>query len=95
MTNLCMADRGFKIKEDLMMLTASLCIPPSSSAASMQMLPSYIGRHHVEQAIGRLTIGLKVFRILKHELCLSLLPIVVDIMKVCCSLCNILPPLNV
>ena len=34
-----MADRGFKIKEELMMRMASLCIPPSK-AASMQMLPA-------------------------------------------------------
>ena len=93
-----MADRGFKIKEDLMMHMASLCIPPSC-AASMQMLPSDIRktsnianvRIYVEQAIGRL----KVFRILKHELCISLLPMVDDIIKVCCSLCNLLPPLCV
>ena len=33
------ADRGFKIREDLMMKMATLCIPPSK-AKSMQMLPS-------------------------------------------------------
>ena len=34
-----MADRGFKIKENLMMSMAKLCIP-ASCTASMQMLPS-------------------------------------------------------
>ena len=37
--NEVMADRGFKIKKELMMRMASLCIPPSK-AASMQMLPA-------------------------------------------------------
>lgn len=55
-----MADRGFKIKEDLMMIMATLCIPPSC-AASSQMLPGDIKktssianvRNFVEQAIRR------------------------------------------
>ena len=34
-----MADRGSKIREELMMIMATLCIPPSK-AASMQMLTS-------------------------------------------------------
>ena len=37
--NEVMADRGFKIKKELVMRMASLCIPPSK-AASMQMLPA-------------------------------------------------------
>ncbi|KXJ11353.1 hypothetical protein AC249_AIPGENE26518 [Exaiptasia diaphana] len=91
-----MADRGFKIKEDLMMSMATLCIPPSC-AASMQMLPSDVRktsnianvRIYVEQAIGRV----KLFRILKHELPITLLPLVDDIVRVCCALCNLLPSL--
>ena len=91
-----MADRGFKIREDLMMSMATLCIPPSC-AASMQMLPSDVRktssianvRIYVEQAIGRL----RVFRILKYELSITLLPLVDDIVRVCCALCNLLPPL--
>ena len=93
-----MADRGFKIKEELMMRMASLCIPPSK-AASMQMLPADVKktsnianvRIYVEQAIGRM----KVFSILKHELPISLLSEADDIVRVCCSLCNLLPPLCV
>ena len=91
-----MADRGFKIKEDLMMSMATLCIPPSCTA-SMQMLPSDVRktsnianvRIYVEQAIGRV----KRFHILKNELPITLLPLVDDIVRVCCALCNLLPPL--
>ena len=91
-----MADRGFKIREDLMMHMATLCIPPSC-ASSMQMLPHDIRetsnianvRIYVEQAIGRL----KVFLLLKNELPIPLLPLADDIVRVCCALCNLLPPL--
>ena len=91
-----MADRGFKIREELMLVMATLCIPPSK-AASMQMLPSDVRktsnianvRIYVEQAIGRM----KVFHVLKHELPISLLPLANDIVRVCCALCNLLPPL--
>ena len=73
-----MADRGFKIREDLMMHMATLCIPPSC-ASSMQLLPCDVRetsnianvRIYVEQAIGRL----KVFLLLKNELPISLLPL--------------------
>ena len=93
-----MADRGFKIREDLMMHMATLCIPPSC-ASSMQMLPRDVRetsnianvRIYVEQAIGRL----KVFLILKNELPITLLPLADDIVRVCCALCNLLPPLCV
>ena len=93
-----MADRGFKIREDLMMHMATLCIPPSC-ASSMQLLPRDVKetsnianvRIYVEQAIGRL----KVFLLLKNELPITLLPLADDIVRVCCSLCNLLPPLCV
>ena len=91
-----MADRGFKIREDLMMSLATLAISPSC-ASSMQMLPADVRktsnianvRIYVEQAIGRL----KVFRILKHEIPITQLQIVDDIVRVCCALCNFLPSL--
>ncbi len=59
-----MADRGFKIKEELMMRMATLCIPPSK-AASMQMVPAdvmktsniAIVRIYVEQAIRRMKVS--------------------------------------
>ena len=91
-----MADRGFKIKEELMIKMCTLCIPPSK-AASMQMLPADVRktssianvRIYVEQAIGRM----KNFNILKHEIPINLLPLSDDIVQVCCALCNLLPPL--
>ncbi|XP_028416844.1 uncharacterized protein LOC114541054 [Dendronephthya gigantea] len=93
-----MADRGFKIREELMMHMATLCIPPSK-AKSMQMLPSDVRktsnianvRIYVEQAIGRM----KVFHILKNELPISMVPLADDIVRVCGALCNLLPPLCV
>ena len=91
-----MADRGFKIREELMMRMSTLCIP-QSKAAAMQMLPSDIRktssianvRIYVEQAIGRM----RVFHILKHELPIHLLSVADDIVSVCGALCNLLPPL--
>ena len=75
-----MADGGFKIREELMMRMATLCIPPSK-AKSMQMLPSDVRktshianmRIYVEQAIGRM----KVFHILKNELPINLIPLAI------------------
>ena len=66
---------GFKIREDLMMQMATLCIPPSC-ASSMQLLPWDVKETsnianvqiYVEQAIGRL----KVFLLLKNELPITL-----------------------
>ena len=91
-----MADRGFKIREELMMRMSTLCIPPSKAAA-MQTLPSDVRktssianvRIYVEQAIGRM----RVFHILKHELPIHLLSLADDIVRVCGALCNLLPPL--
>ena len=88
-----MADRGFKIREELMLRMVSLCIPPSK-AASMQMVPADVRktssianvRIYVEQAIGRM----KVFHVLKHELPISLLPLADDIVRVCSTLCNLI-----
>ena len=90
-----MADRGFKIKEELMMRMATLCVPPSK-AASMQMIPADVKqssnipnvRIYVEQAIGRM----KVFSILKHELPISLLSeaelfVFVVLCAICYHLC--------
>ncbi|KAL9987027.1 hypothetical protein ACROYT_G001261 [Oculina patagonica] len=73
-----MADRGFKIREDLMMHMTTLCIPPSC-ASSMQLLPRDVKetsnianvRIYVAQAIGLL----KVFLLLKNELPITLLPL--------------------
>lgn len=91
-----MADRGFKIKEDLMVVQARLAIPPSTcgklSMPSGDVLEtSKIAnvRIYVEQAIGRL----KTFRFLKNEIPISCLPVCDDIVVVCCAACNLLDPL--
>ena len=93
-----MTDRGFKIKEDLMMVQAKLAIPPST-IGSLQMTRSDVSetskianvRIYVEQAIGRL----KTFRILKNEIPVSCLPVCDDIIIVCAACCNLLDPLCV
>ena len=85
-----MADRGFKIREDLMIHMATLCIPPSW-ASSIQLLPRDVRetsnianvRIYVEQAIGWLT----VFLLLKNELPISLLPLADDIYVTCYHHC--------
>lgn len=84
-----MADRGFKIREELLLRNASLCIPPSAKAG-MQMFAgdvretSRIGnvRIYVEQVIGRL----KQFHILKKILPINYLPLCDDIVQVVCAL---------
>ena len=91
-----MADRGFKIREELMMYQADLCIPPSSRVG-MQMTSeqvketSRIGniRIYVEQAIGRL----KNYNIIKHELPMNCLPLCNDIVGVVSALTCLQDPL--
>ena len=81
-----------------MMQMATLCIPPSY-VSSMQLLPWDVRETsnianvqiYVEQAIGRL----KVFLLLKNELPITLLTLADDIVRVCCALCYLLPPLCV
>ena len=94
--DIVMADRGFKIREDLLAISANLAIPPSS-AATMQMRAKDVKetsqianvRIHVERAIRRI----KVFRILKQEMPVSLIPLADNILSVCAALCNLLEPL--
>lgn len=95
-TDLILADRGFTIKEDLMMRGATLEIPPPSSGLE-QMSRQKVkktkkianARIHVERAIGRM----KWFAILKHVLPINLVPLMDDIIVICAGLCNLLPPL--
>ena len=92
-----MADRGFTIKEDLIVQGATLEIPPSSSGLE-QMTREKVktakkivnARIHVERAIGRM----KGFYILKNILPITLVPLIDDILVVCAGLCNLLPPLS-
>ena len=96
--DLVMADRGFKIREDLLAVGSNLAIPPSS-AASMQMHckdvkeTSQIAnvRIHVERAITRI----KIFRILKQKIPLCIVPLADDIVRVCAALSNLSEPLVV
>ena len=95
-TDLIMADRGFTIKEDLMVRGATLEIPPPSSGLEQMSKDKVIktkrianARIHVERAIGRM----KVFSILKKTLPITLVPLIDDIIVVCASISNLLPPL--
>ena len=77
-----MADRGFLVKEEIMIKRGTLIIPPPAQGAE-QMSSVNIKetteianlRIHVERAIQRL----KTFRILKYTLPVTLLPLIDDI----------------
>ena len=94
--NTVMADRGFKIKSDFTMKRCYLAIPPSA-AKGTQMTKDDVSeinhvanvRIYVEKAIARL----KWFRILKNEIPLLEMLLLDDIVIVCSTLCNLLPPL--
>ena len=94
--DLVLADRGFTIREDLMMKLATLEIPPPSGGVE-QMTRSDVlktkkvanGRIHVERAIGRM----KWFAILKKVLPVTLVPLIDDILIVIAALSNLRKPL--
>ena len=83
-----MADRGFKIRDDLAMYQASLAIPPSA-AKDQQMLGDNVAETskianvciYVEQAIG----CLKYFNMLSSVMPVKCVPLCDDILKVCCA----------
>lgn len=94
--DLYMADRGFNIKEDLLMKKAELLIPPGARGREQLSekdvtITKVIAnlRIHVERAIERL----RRFSILKGTIPLSLLPLTDDIIRTCAGLCNLLDPL--
>ena len=91
-----MADRGFKIKSDLLMKRCFLAIPPSAARGTQMTQPDIRTtnrvanvRIFVEKAIARV----KWFHILKREMSLLEMPLVDDIVITCCALVNLLPPL--
>ena len=88
-TDLIMADRGFTIKEDLMVRGATLEIPPPSSGLEQSYCNQKIAnaRIHVERATGRMY----VFSILKKTLPIILVPLIDDILVVCPAIFNLLP----
>ena len=91
-----MADRGFKIRDLLVNVQASLTIPPSTRTA-LQMSKQDVKatsrianvRIYVEQAINRI----KWYRILSGELEMKLVTLTDDIILTCCALCKLLYPL--
>ena len=91
-----MADRGFKIQDMLAFYQCTLPIRPSKHT-NIQMTTTNIQktsrianvRIYVEQAIARM----KTFRIIKHELPISLLPLVDDIVLLCAITTNFMEPL--
>ena len=93
-----MADRGFKIKEELLQRQASLSIPPSKQG-NLQMTGENVQetsrianvRIYVEKAIARV----KWYNILSNEMEINCLHLCDDIVVTCCSLCNLLEPLCV
>ncbi|KAL3885236.1 hypothetical protein ACJMK2_025324 [Sinanodonta woodiana] len=92
--DLVMADRGFQIKEELLLRRARLAIPPGARVRRKWphvMLNKKVAdlRIHVERAINRL----KLVKILKETLPITLLSIIDDIINVIAALCNLLPPL--
>ena len=95
--NQVMADRGFLIGDHLARLGATLVMPPflkgrkqlpGCDVQRARQLSAL--RIHVERAIERI----KIFRILKNTLPLTLVPLSSDILTICCALSNLRPKLN-
>ena len=91
-----MADKGFTIMEELLLTNCRLHVPPGKRGheqlTKQQVLKTMTItnlRIFVEQAIRRL----KSFCILKHELSISLLDKLDDIVTICAALCNLYKPL--
>ena len=89
-----MADRGFHIKEELMLKFCTVSVPPGASV-KVQMVTTECKttktvanlRIHVERAINRI----KTFLILKSVLPITILHNIDDIVKTCATLCNLKP----
>jgi hypothetical protein len=90
-----MADKGFQIREDLLLRRAELHIPPGRHG-SEQMSKADVKKTHeianrriyVEMAIRRL----KTFRLIKYELPITLISQIDNITGICAALCNLYPP---
>ena len=90
-----MANRGFLVKEEIMIKRATLIIPPAVQGAEQMSSVNVKAtkeianlRIHFERAIQRL----KTFRILKYTLPVTLLPLIDDIVT-CAPMCNFYGPL--
>ena len=91
-----MADRGFTIREELMLRNPTLFIPPPSAGLEQQTQEDVMktkkianARIYVERAIG----WLKWFGLLQQTIPITLIPLFDDMLTACAALCNLLPPL--
>ena len=87
-----MPDRGFQIKEELMLKLCSLSVPPGAKlkiqiTTEECKTTKYVAnlRIYAERAINRI----KTFRILKSILPVTILHNIGDIVKTCAALCNL------
>ena len=86
-----MADRGFLIRDLLALRGATLNVPPFacgkqlSSRATTKTRRIARARIHVERAIGRM----KLFKILDGAIPLNLVPLLDQIVFICCALSNL------
>ncbi|PIK56573.1 hypothetical protein BSL78_06541 [Apostichopus japonicus] len=90
--DLILADRGFTIREDLLIQGARLEIPPPSKGIEQMTRSDTLktianARIHVERAIGRM----KTFHILQETLPITLVPLVDDIIVICAAIANMQP----
>lgn len=91
-----LADKGFTIKNQLLLRHAELIIPPGVKGQE-QMLPCDVEktkkvanfRIHVERAIARI----KEYHILNGTYPINMLPIIDSVILVCAALCNFSQPL--
>ena len=89
-----MADRGFEIKEELMLKFCSLTVPPGARVKAQMTTEECKKtkdvanlRIHVERAINRI----KTYRLLKFILPITMMHNIDDIVKTCAALCNLKP----
>ncbi|XP_057297669.1 uncharacterized protein LOC130628703 [Hydractinia symbiolongicarpus] len=94
--NKVMADRGFQIREELLLKFCSLSVPPGARIKSQMTSTECKNTKeianlqiHVERAINRV----KFYRILKTVLPITMRQHADDIVKACAALCNLKPRL--
>ena len=91
-----MADKGFNIQNECAARCLTLYVPPEKSGQAQ--MPSHKVRKtkkvaHLRIIVEQVIRRIKSFRILKHELPLSLLPLCDKIVTVICGLCNLQDPI--
>ena len=94
--NNVMADRGFLIRDFLVLRGATLTVPPFAHGKQLSMYATTMTRRIakariiVERAIGRM----KEFQLLSKPIAINMLPHFDAIVKVCACLCNLQPCLS-